>query len=51
MKTDDRLNRCAAKLVEWHEQKRYGIVEIHFQAGKITHVKEITSTKLDEPIQ
>jgi len=41
------LMQCAARLLQWKEAGAYGAVEVHFQAGKITHLKEITTHKLD----
>lgn len=44
---DEALTQCAGRLMQWTEAKAYGVVEVHFQAGRITHIKEITTHKLE----
>ena len=31
---DFALTQCAGRLMQWVEAKAYGVVEMHFQAGK-----------------
>lgn len=44
----EQILRLSDRLSKWVDDRQYGVLEIHFQDGKITHLRELRTLKLDE---
>jgi hypothetical protein len=43
------LKKVHDKLAMWQAQKRYGVIEVHYQCGVITHMKLLETEKMETP--